>query len=595
MSHLWLETPPKAKPEKRRRGRPSNASRAQDAPASSPRAGEGEGEGDEDEIATAESPEIGRPSAQSKRRRRGGEVPDDDEDGAPTRKRRGRRGTATGATLEGDEGGEYEDQPKKRGRPRGTAKEKRPEAARGSPDPVEPPAKRKRGRPARPQEMPGGEEDDMDGEPAPKRQRGRPRKSDGSDVAGVEDPKSKRRARDSAVSGAAEPREPGKRGRPRRSDTSDTAPSQPRTSDAVAEPQQPKKRGRTRRSYPSDAAPSQAPTSAAAEQAQEPKKRGRPRRSDASDAGPSQPPPAPDAAAETQEPKRRKRTRRSDASNATADTVDEPPTRRPYTHIASTQREIPVSTITSKWTPLPPPSLALARQILALSERPVLQSLAPGPRRDIAASAIRTASRRLASKLSKGLPFPPASAAARRAATKGGGGGGGADGREAELDFEAVASDMEALERRLDPLLHSIAALRAEEARMEAVIERDAAALGELEKNARGEMGMWRANLRKRGHPLVPDRWDPDGDGAGGLALAPKEEGGVPAEWLFMNVKGSLPLSTLTSHITSLRNNVRPVQNLDRAMADSEAAIRRVLSHALGPESYEAAIMPERS
>ena len=60
------------------------------------------------------------------------------------------------------------------------------------------------------------------------------------------------------------------------------------------------------------------------------------------------------------------------------------------------------------------------------------------------------------------------------------------------------------------------------------------------------------------------------------------------------NAKGSLPLSTLTSHITSLRNNVRPLGDLDRAMVDSEAAIRRVLARALEPERYEAVVMAER-
>ena len=53
-------------------------------------------------------------------------------------------------------------------------------------------------------------------------------------------------------------------------------------------------------------------------------------------------------------------------------------------------------------------------------------------------------------------------------------------------------------------------------------------------------------------------------------------------------------MSTLTSHITSLRNNVRPLGDLDRAMVDSEAAIRRVLARALEPERYEAAVMAER-
>lgn len=61
------------------------------------------------------------------------------------------------------------------------------------------------------------------------------------------------------------------------------------------------------------------------------------------------------------------------------------------------------------------------------------------------------------------------------------------------------------------------------------------------------------------------------------------------------NAKGSLPLSTLTSHIASLRNNIRPVENLDRAMADSEAAIRRVLAGTLEPEKYETVVMAERT
>lgn len=417
------------------------------------------------------------------------------------------------------------------------------------------------------------------GEEAPElRRRGRPRRSDGSDAA-------------------AEAPGPKKRGRPKRADASD-----------VAEPPEPKRRGRLRRSDASEAV----------EEPSQPKRRGRPRQPDSSNAGPSQQRPP------TAEP--------SDIDSPDVPSPDQ--AKRSYPFLAAKQREIPVSTISSTWTPLQSPSLTLARQILHFSERPVLQSLAPGPRREVAASAIRTASKRLASKLSKGLPFPPASKAAVKASKKSK--TPRADGREAELDFEAVASEMEALEGRLDPLLHSVEVLRAEERRMQEVLSREAAALEVLERNGREERKLWREGLRRKGHPLVPDRWDPDGDGGDKLVLTPRGEE-VPSEWLFtvcpanhhliffvfststalvffyspihivflsrvkdfsanetQNSKPSLPLSTLTSHITSLHNNVRPLEGLDRAMADSEAAIRRVLALALEPERYEAAIMAER-
>lgn len=91
---------------------------------------------------------------------------------------------------------------------------------------------------------------------------------------------------------------------------------------------------------------------------------------------------------------------------------------------------------------------------------------------------------------------------------------------------------MEALEGRLDPLLHSVEVLRAEERRMEEVLSREVAELEVLERNGREERKLWREGLRRKGHPLVPDRWDPDGDGGDRLVLAPRGEE-VSSEWLF--------------------------------------------------------------
>ena len=296
-------------------------------------------------------------------------------------------------------------------------------------------------------------------------------------------------------------------------------------SEADGQPAAPVKKGKSRQSDPSDGAERTEPAkrgrhrrsdiSETATEAPGPKKRGRPRRSDISEEGASQARPSTTAA-----------NRRSPSPDALS---PDQPQKRPYVYLAPKQREIPVSTISASWTPLQAPSLALTRQILQLSTRPVLQTLAPGPRRDAASSALRAATKRLSSKLSKGLPFPPASrataSAARRSRVP------RTDGREAELDFEGVASEMESLEGRLQPLLHSIDILRAEEERMVKVLERETAELEGLARNGREERKVWREGLRRKAHPLVPERWDPDADVGDRLALTPKED--VPSEWIF--------------------------------------------------------------
>lgn len=548
---FFCQQPPKSRAPKRKPGRPSNVSRAQDAPR--PEQREASNAEDEDEIASADNPENAH--GPRKRRRRGDAS--DEEEGAPAPKRRGRGRQDT--TDAGDEVEARQAEPKKRGRPRRT-KATQSEPADGSPD-AEQPSGRKRRRFSG-EDAESNNEGELDGETATKRRRGRasldkaPAEATHDRDAG---PATRiKRGKPKATQDGdtpAETEQPRRRGRPRRSDSSNVANSEGpgiragerRTDEAEAdsEPTEPRKKGWPRRSDGSDAA---------AEQQSQPKKRGRPRRSDTADTaeqpepkkqGRPRPSDTSDAAAEPPEPRKRGRPRRSDISDekapqarpSTTEANQEPspeaspdqPQKRPYTYLAPKQRDIPVSTISSTWTPLQPPALATARQILQLSTRPVLQALAPGPRRDAASSAIRAATKRLSSKLSKGLPFPPASRAAAKAAKRSK--VPRADGREAELDFEAVAAEMEALEGRLQPLLHSIEVLSGEEKRLEKVLEKEAAELEVLARNGREERKVWREGLRRKGHPLVPDQWDPDGDGRDRLALAPKEV--PPSEWLF--------------------------------------------------------------
>ncbi|CAI4217222.1 unnamed protein product [Parascedosporium putredinis] len=264
---------------------------------------------------------------------------------------------------------------------------------------------------------------------------------------------------------------------------------------------------------------------------------------------------------------------------------------RPFLYIAPKQREIPVSVISSKWTPLSRSSVSAATQILQLASRPVLQTRPPGPRRDAAAAALRVATRRVVNSISRGLPFPrsqtlpparpplPEKFAAP-------------DGREVELDFEAVADETAALERRLDPLLHSIQLLRQEDARLVEAIKKDEEELEELRKNAKRELGVWRESLRKKSHPLLPARWNPDANGREKLVLAPEQEP-PQDEWAFAdfpNPEITALASQLTNHLSSIRDNTAPVENLDASLDESFAALRRVLAGVLPHDRYEAVL-----
>lgn len=112
-----------------------------------------------------------------------------------------------------------------------------------------------------------------------------------------------------------------------------------------------------------------------------------------------------------------------------------------------------------------------------------------------AQTIMRTFAKRLHSKLLKGMPFPPPSSTAR--------GAGGAAGHELELDFEKMVDAMQALEKTLDPLLHSVALLEAEREREEAALEKEYEELQALETNARAEARGWRER-GKRDHVLAP-------------------------------------------------------------------------------------------
>ena len=188
-----------------------------------------------------------------------------------------------------------------------------------------------------------------------------------------------------------------------------------------------------------------------------------------------------------------------------ADDLPSPP--KPYPHIAPAIHRVKQSTIDAKWSPLAEPSLAAASSILRLAHVPILQRLSSTEkRRTHSAAALALTTKRVLRKILRGLPFPPASipATARGAAS----GGGDADGREAELDFESVLDARAALERQLDPALDAVEVLGRERRRVEVELDKDYAALRNLESGARAQVREQKAMLKKA-HVLAPKKSRP--------------------------------------------------------------------------------------
>lgn len=160
-----------------------------------------------------------------------------------------------------------------------------------------------------------------------------------------------------------------------------------------------------------------------------------------------------------------------------------------YQHLTAVTRRVSLQTIEAKWEPLPPGAVERISQLLHDLQRPVVVHLNDDRKRTEANTAMQMVSRRLTSKISKGLPFPR----------------GTRNHRDDDFDFEKILDHNRALEAQLTSALHANKLLEAELSKEAALLVSEKAALVKLETNAKSEAAIRKQSGRKMHSLLLSD------------------------------------------------------------------------------------------
>ncbi|KAI2632194.1 CENP-Q, a CENPA-CAD centromere complex subunit-domain-containing protein [Hypoxylon sp. NC1633] len=273
---------------------------------------------------------------------------------------------------------------------------------------------------------------------------------------------------------------------------------------------------------------------------------------------------------------RQDRHRRSSGTQERSSSPDSDASAPRYRHLTTRTRRVPRNVIESKWTSLEAPAISSVTALLQSASRPVLLRLNNAQRHTQATAALNAVSNRLRSKISRGLPFPPATTSTRR---------------EEEFEFERAVSGIQSLEAQLDPLLHGVELLRREKERAERELDREYKVLARLGSNARAEARERRDRVRKM-HVLVPEKpveLRPD-DHRVPEILPLYQEGGasVFADLPDEELKGLA--GQIANHMESMRGNLQQIDGVVPAIERSRGLLRAALSH-LDPEVLENVIL----
>ncbi|KAK2597997.1 hypothetical protein QQS21_005913 [Conoideocrella luteorostrata] len=271
---------------------------------------------------------------------------------------------------------------------------------------------------------------------------------------------------------------------------------------------------------------------------------------------------------------------------------------KPYVHVAPHTRRVRQSAIESKWSPLANASATAVSTTLQLAQRPILQRLSDSQlRRTHTSSALHLITHRISRKISRGLPFPPASMPANvgRAPLQSDG------GREVELNFEAVLDGKLNLERQLEPALDGLEVLQREKETLEEELEQDYETLRNLEAGARAQAREQRS-LLKKAHVLTPAPPKLEGEAAkdeqkneDGFHFARDGETALGSAFTDINNHDDNDIQPLVvqlgDHVDNIRANLEQTDKIMPQLARSRAALRAVLLRHLDLRRYEEAVL----
>ncbi|KAH8687538.1 CENP-Q, a CENPA-CAD centromere complex subunit-domain-containing protein [Tricladium varicosporioides] len=244
----------------------------------------------------------------------------------------------------------------------------------------------------------------------------------------------------------------------------------------------------------------------------------------------------------------------------------------PYQHLAPVTRKVSRHTIEEKWQPLPQSCIEHIERVLLDIQRPIVIHLKDENKRTQASTALQMVSRRLLSKISKGLPFPASTARQR----------------EDEFDFEKILDRKRVLESHLTSASDGNKLLDDNLSKELAWLESEGAALAELEANAKSEAVIMKRAERKL-HPLLHSSEEAGRDGLADLDL------GVVPHLSVFDVTKDVELQhiaeDLEGHMDSLHGNVHQVQGIIESVTHTKAAIQMTLFNHLNEKQFEDVIL----
>ncbi|KIH94325.1 hypothetical protein SPBR_05756 [Sporothrix brasiliensis 5110] len=311
----------------------------------------------------------------------------------------------------------------------------------------------------------------------------------------------------------------------------------------------------------------------------------------------------------------------------------QPPSQH-FAQLVPRTRYIPLATMANKWAPLEREAIAAVQSLLEECARPVISRVGANAgasgggaaverRQEQTRQAIASVTRRVRSKLVKGIPFPPGTvhivSRRGRPSTKPLPDD-DRNGLAADFNFERAVEEAHALEQQLSPLQHAVALLERERKHEEEALAADYAALRQLETNAQADLRTWRDRTR-RAHVLAPvdvgDNRSLKGGNDDSLqfvelakrapALGGNDHGKDENEnnengqsrdksqngGLFEHLDKDLSTvaAQLSNHMDSLKSNLQQIAGVLPAMNQTKAALQHVLHQRLDAEKYERVIL----